>query len=80
LGSTTKRGWTKGAGYEFAFSPSWSAKFEYGYYNFGTVDIILSGGGNSFDYDIKQRIHTIKFGINYRFATGKSAGPVMANY
>jgi outer membrane immunogenic protein len=35
--STTRFGWTAGAGLEWMFAPNWSAKAEYLYYDLGTV-------------------------------------------
>ena len=71
-----KNGWTVGAGLEYMFAPSWSAKVEYQYYNFG--DTTFTGGpadivGTSFRNDE----HTVKAGLNYRFGWG---GPAAANY
>ncbi|WP_213772332.1 outer membrane beta-barrel protein [Bradyrhizobium sp. dw_78] len=69
-------GYTVGGGVEYMFAPSWSAKIEYQYYNFGSgtftsgpADIV----GNRFHDDE----HTVKAGINYRFNWG---GPVVAKY
>jgi len=69
-------GYTVGAGLEYMFSPNWSAKIEYQYYNFGNttftggpVDIV----GTSFRNDE----HTVKAGLNYRFGWG---GPVANSY
>jgi outer membrane immunogenic protein len=69
-------GYTVGAGVEYMFAPSWSAKAEYQYYNFGngnfTAPAALVPFG-SFGTDD----HTLKAGVNYRFNWG---GPVMARY
>jgi outer membrane immunogenic protein len=69
-------GYTVGAGLEYMFAPSWSAKVEYQYYKFdnttftgGPADVV----GNSFRSDD----HTVKAGINYRFGWG---GPAVAKY
>jgi len=76
-GSETRSGWTVGGGLEYAFWNAWSAKLEYAFMDFGTDTVTIvnnvSGPG---DFDIKQRIHAVKFGINYRFG----AGPVVARY
>src|ERR1700683_2717226 len=69
-----KDGYTVGAGLEYMFAPSWSAKLEYQYYNFGSST--FTGGpaeivGARFNSDE----HTIKAGLNYRFGWG---GPVVA--
>jgi hypothetical protein len=46
--------------------------------DFGTKRAdFVSNRGNTYSEDITQRIHTIKFGVNYRFDL---AGPVVARY
>jgi outer membrane immunogenic protein len=67
-------GYTVGAGLEYMFTPNWSGKIEYQYYNFGNTTF-TSGpiAGASFNNDE----HTIKAGLNYRFGWG---GPVVARY
>ncbi len=69
-------GYTVGAGLEYMFAPSWSAKVEYQYYNFGdarfTAPAALVPFGNFTTDD-----HTVKAGVNYRFNWG---GPVAARY
>jgi outer membrane immunogenic protein len=71
-----RNGYTVGAGVEYMFAPSWSAKVEYQYYNFGnstfTAPAALAPFG-SFTTDD----HVIKVGVNYRFNWG---GPVVAPY
>ena len=71
-----RNGWTVGGGVEYMFAPSWSAKAEYQYYNFGsasfTAPAALAPAG-SFTTDD----HTIKAGVNYRFNWG---APVAARY
>jgi len=81
--SETRTGWTVGAGVEWAFWNNWSAKLEYDFYEFGRrrltfVDSTGNFPGLAVPVDIDQRIHTVKFGINYRFAWGKA--PVVAKY
>src|SRR3954467_1517893 len=71
-----KDGYTVGAGLEYMFAPSWSAKAEYQYYNFGNTQ--FTGGpapivGSRFNSDE----HTVKVGVNYRFGWG---GPVASKY
>lgn len=68
-------GYTVGAGLEYLFAPSWSAKVEYQYYNFGKTNVtdLASATAVSFTNDV----HTVKAGINYRFNWG---GPVVAKY
>jgi outer membrane immunogenic protein len=69
-------GYTVGGGVEYMFAPSWSAKVEYQYYNFGKTSfvtpVVLSGFGSTRDDE-----HTVKAGVNYHFNWG---GPVVARY
>jgi outer membrane immunogenic protein len=59
-------GYTVGAGLEYLFTPNWSAKVEYQYYNFGTTNITVPAGLVSYRDDV----HTVKAGLNYRFNWG----------
>ena len=70
-----KDGYTVGAGLEYMFAPSWSAKAEYQYYNFGSTTFTSPAPivGSHFRDDE----HTVKAGVNYRFGWG---GPVAAKY
>jgi outer membrane immunogenic protein len=80
--SETRTGWTVGGGVEWAFWNNWSAKIEYDFYDFGTRSVTLAGtlgGGPTLvppgpvsvpGVDVKETIHTAKFGINYRFGWG----------
>ena len=69
--SDTRIGWMIGTGVEYAFTPSWSAKIEYNYMDFGNktlpFDVRFGGGSTSIDVDVDQKIHLVKFGVNYRF-------------
>jgi outer membrane immunogenic protein len=69
-------GYTVGAGVEYMFAPSWSAKVEYQYYNFGDARFTAPGAlvpVGSFTTDD----HTVKAGVNYRFNWG---APVAGRY
>jgi outer membrane immunogenic protein len=83
----TRTGWMVGAGIEQALWSNWSAKVEYNYMNFGSYRISLYFPDGSFDSDrdLDQKIHVVKFGINYRFGDfGKGPvagkGPVVTRY
>lgn len=69
--SETRRGWTVGAGIEYAFSKNVSAKIEYDIYNFGNRNVAFASQFPSTvstgSADIKQYINAIKFGLNYYF-------------
>jgi outer membrane immunogenic protein len=57
-------GYTLGGGLEWLFSPNWSGKIEYQYYNFGSNNVLVTPtvllGGDS-------NVQSIKAGLNYRF-------------
>jgi outer membrane immunogenic protein len=72
-------GWMLGGGIEYAFTGNWSAKIEYNYMHLGREDVQFCPviiPGDCFDYSIKQHIHVVKAGINYRFGSS----PVVARY
>jgi outer membrane immunogenic protein len=68
--SSSKQGWTAGAGIEYALTRNWSAKLEYDFMDFGTSHVgfdFVASLGAVVPADIKERIHALKFGFNYRF-------------
>ena len=74
-------GWMVGGGLEHALGGSnWSIKAEYNYNHFGkdSFDFCPVGGGACVVAEVKQHIHLVKVGINYRF--GGFGGPVVARY
>jgi outer membrane immunogenic protein len=80
--STTKVGWTVGAGVEWGFAGNWSAKLEGLYYDLGTTTLAagpsLSNPGvdgyvRGKDFELHGAIGRV--GLNYRFG-----GPVVARY
>jgi outer membrane immunogenic protein len=60
--SNTSLGWTAGAGIEFAFTPCWSIKAEYLYYNLGPQTYQLAGVNTTFSSEV------LRLGVNYRFS------------
>jgi outer membrane immunogenic protein len=86
--SETRWGWTVGTGIEYAITANWSAKVQYNFMDFGTKELtIVAPTGEEFlgcpchyRENIEQRIHTVKFGLNYRFNWGKGKAPVVASY
>ena len=62
--TNTRMGWTAGAGLEYAFAPSWSAKLEYNFMDFGDKSVSFAPGRST---DIDQQIHAVKLGVNYKF-------------
>jgi outer membrane immunogenic protein len=78
--SGNRWGWTAGAGIEYALTRDWSAKLEYDFMDFGTNRLVFDFsrfGLGPITNDIKERIQTVKFGLNYKFDWG---GPVAASY
>jgi outer membrane immunogenic protein len=71
-----KDGYTVGAGLEYMFTPNWSAKAEYQYYNFGNTTF-TTGPADIAGVRFRNDEHTVKAGLNYRFGWG---GPVVAKY
>ena len=47
--------------------PNWSAKIEYNFLDFGNDTVTLAGPTTSFTETIKNDIHQVKLGVNYRF-------------
>jgi outer membrane immunogenic protein len=77
VGDKIRTGWMVGGGVEVALSGNWTAKGEYNFMDFGKKDITFSAPSDSFPIGVEQKIHLVKFGINYRFG---SSAPVAARY
>jgi outer membrane immunogenic protein len=56
-------GYTIGAGVEHKFSPAWSVKAEYQYFDFGSETLLVSDD----KYTNELTAHTVKVGVNYSF-------------
>jgi outer membrane immunogenic protein len=69
-------GWMVGGGLEHAFNNNWSIKGEYNYMHLGSENVSFCTVAACGDFRIKQHLHVVKFGINYRFG----GGPVVARY
>lgn len=70
-------GYTIGGGLEYMFAPSWSAKIEYQYYNFGRSQFTAGPAALVALGAYRSDEQTIKLGVNYHFNYG---GPVVAKY
>lgn len=66
-------GWTAGAGIEYAFLGSWSAKVEYLYADFGNFNTNIAAPFISDNVKFSEQI--VRVGLNYRFG-----GPVFSRY
>ena len=65
-GLSLRIGWTAGGGVEWTFADDWSARLEYGYYDYGThtatmSDVVNGPGPLSF----KTTMQTVKLGVNF---------------
>lgn len=60
-------GYVVGGGVEYAFAPNWSAKTEYLFYDFGKRNVFNGGAAVPLVVDNDIQLHTLKFGVNYRF-------------
>ena len=65
-------GYTVGAGVEYLFTPNWSAKVEYQYYDFGKSRFVAPAALVPFG-TFNNDEHALKAGVNYRFNLGGSA-------
>lgn len=78
----TETGYTVGGGIEHAFTPNWSLKAEYLYYDLGsnTVNVAVipgsGGGGTGYNTRFENDGHIVRAGLNYRFG----GGPLVARY
>jgi outer membrane immunogenic protein len=69
----TRSGWVVGGGVEWVIATNWSARLEYNFMDFGretyNVTAVFPDLGviNTIPFDVDQQIHSVTFGINYRF-------------
>ena len=67
-GSTTRYGWTAGAGVEAKFGSHWSAKIEYLYVDLGKGRVFTDflGGGRAISQDVDFTTQILRVGLNYK--------------
>jgi outer membrane immunogenic protein len=81
--STTRDGWTAGAGIEWGFAPGWSAKVEYDYVGFEGIthaitEVNAATGVVSFPLrSTTSNLSMVKGGVDYHFNFG---GPIATRY
>jgi outer membrane immunogenic protein len=73
LSTSTKSGWTVGAGYEWLINPNWSVRGEYLYYKFmNTTSTTVAAGtvlpGTFTTHTLADfNISVVRFAVNYKF-------------
>ena len=81
--STTRWGWTIGAGVEHAMTPAWSLKAEYDYSRFGNSNMTTPASsfiaGSLFPVppatsSVAQDVHVLKLGVNYHMGQSEGFG------
>ncbi|HEY7245723.1 MAG TPA: outer membrane beta-barrel protein [Xanthobacteraceae bacterium] len=67
-GNELRWGWMVGAGLEYAFTDSWTAKIEYNYMDLGAIAPRLQEAYSSvfLDTNIREKMNVVKIGVNYR--------------
>lgn len=73
--STTRAGWTVGAGVEYAIDNNWSVRAEYRYTDYGRFNVGFFPLGSA---NTRFKENAVRVGVSYRF--GSAAGPVLARY
>lgn len=69
VSSNGRDGWTVGGGIEYMWSPNWSVKAEYLFFDFGQNSLSWTDGrGNTFNFERELQINSFKVGLNYHFA------------
>ncbi len=83
--SGLKTGWTLGGGAEYLFSPNWTARLEYLYYDLGTSKVaspftypVVATTIGATSAEARHAGHIARLGVNYKF--GGWGGPVVAKY
>jgi opacity protein-like surface antigen len=76
--NVSRWGWVVGTGLEFGLWGNWTGKVEYDYISVGSRDFTFNDRpvffgdtiNTTFSTQLKQQIHEVKFGLNYRFDWG----------
>lgn len=65
--STTRAGWTIGAGLEHAFTSNWIARIEYRYTDFGKLTDWAQTTDNNWNYSHRITENAVRIGMAYKF-------------
>jgi outer membrane immunogenic protein len=70
--ASTETGWTVGGGVEWMFAPSWTARAEYRYTDFGNFGTdVAPTSFPAFSYDQDVHFHTVRLGLTHLFNFGR---------
>ncbi len=79
--SSTRVGWTAGAGFEYAVVNNWWVFAEYRFTDFGTLrDNLVANGGAFFNGRRRLEENQVQVGFSYRFELPPPVPPVVAKY
>jgi outer membrane immunogenic protein len=70
-------GYDVGGGVEYAFTPNWTVRVEYRYYNFGNNNTQAINFAPSRNWTLNENV--VKVGLTYLFSSPAPA-PVVAKY
>ncbi len=73
--SSTRYGWTAGAGVAHAMGGNWFVFADYEYYDFGDRTYTFEPPSLPGSFDVANSQHLVKFGANYRFGGEGAAAP-----
>jgi outer membrane immunogenic protein len=76
--SSTKVGWTVGAGVEYALSNNWSVRGEYRYTDFSHQSDLIFGTFANPSHHLTE--HAVRVGFSYKFDMYAPPAPVVAKY
>ena len=65
--SLVRKGWTVGAGLEYALDDHWSAKIEYDYLGFGSQTLSFTTPLEKVGSNASLNVQEVKAGVNFRF-------------
>jgi len=79
--STTRAGWTAGAGVEYAVTNNWSVRAEYRYTDFGAYSDALTNSSGGLAGEHKHETeNSVRVGFSYKFNMYAPPPPVIAKY
>jgi outer membrane immunogenic protein len=80
--SSTRAGWTAGAGAQWMISPNWSVKAEYLFVDLGSQSVTAQSTAPGYFFTARDpfRENVVRVGFDYKFDMFAPPGPVMQKY